>query len=78
MKICLLLCFCSIKLLCSAQQKRLIESEFFNPAFDPVASMVNNRLRLVVSEEVLVRSIVVNESVQTTSDEPLLSIVRLK
>ena len=60
MKICLLLCFCSIKLLCSAQQEPLIESEFFNPAFDPVASMVNNRLRLVVSEEVLVRSIVVN------------------
>lgn len=29
---------------------------FFDPLRDPVAAMVNNRLRLVVSEEVLVRS----------------------
>jgi len=60
MKICLLLCFCTFTRLCFAQQETSIEDGFFNPALDPVASMVNNRLRLVVSEEVLVRSVVVN------------------
>lgn len=33
---------------------------FFDPLRDPVAAMVNNRLRLVVSEEVLVRSVSAN------------------
>lgn len=40
-------------------QSPLPETEFFDPDRDPVASMVHERLRLVISEAVLIRSVVV-------------------
>ncbi len=38
-------------------QQNSLEDGFFDPVRDPIASKVNGRLRLMVSEEVLVRSI---------------------
>ena len=53
----LLFCLCLLTQFCPAQTPSPVEEGFFDPARDPVATMANNRLRLVVSEEVLVRSV---------------------
>ncbi len=58
MKATLLLCF--LAQICLAQQTAPPPDDgFFDPLRDPVASVVNGRLRLVVSEEVLLRSVVI-------------------
>ena len=60
MKTILTLVCCGLALLCPAQPAAPPSSDgFFDPMRDPVAGMVNGRLRLVVSEEVLVRSVVI-------------------
>lgn len=59
MKTQLLLCFCLLAQCCLAQSTDGLDDGYFDPERDPIASMVNGRLRLVVSEEVLVRSVVV-------------------
>lgn len=59
MKTKLLCCFCFLVQICLAQLATPLDDGFFDPYRDPIASMVNGRLRLVVSEEVLVRSVVV-------------------
>jgi len=53
----LLLVFAQIGL---GQQLASEEDGFFDPARDPIANMVNERMRLVVSEEVLLRSVATN------------------
>jgi len=42
------------------QQPALQEDEFFDPARDPIAILVNDRMRLLVSEEVLLRAVATN------------------
>ncbi len=42
-----------------AQSPTLSNDGFFDPDRDPIASRINGRLRLVVSEDVLVRSVVI-------------------
>jgi hypothetical protein len=59
MKTILLCCFCFLTQICLGQLAMPLEDAFFDPVRDPIASMINGRLRLVVSEEVLVRSVVV-------------------
>ncbi len=59
MKTSLLFCLCLLAQICLGQTAPSNEDGFFDPDRDPIASMVNGRLRLVVSEEVLVRSVVV-------------------
>ncbi len=41
---------------CPAQNQNA-QSDYFDPALDPIATMVNGRLRLIVSEEVLLRAV---------------------
>jgi len=57
MKIHFLLCFGLWAQLCFAQAAKSPEDGFFDPASDPVASMDRGRLRPIVGEEVLVRSL---------------------
>jgi len=57
MKTTALFIFCLFAQLCYAQQTSA-DDGFFDPMRDPVAFMSDGRLRLVVSEEVLVRSVV--------------------
>lgn len=59
MKHHLLFCLCLIAQICLGQTTTANDDGFFDPNRDPIASMINGRLRLVVSEEVLVRSVVV-------------------
>ncbi|HLP92998.1 MAG TPA: hypothetical protein VK168_03135 [Saprospiraceae bacterium] len=54
----ILICFI-LKLACTFTHAQSPDG-FFDPLRDPVAALVNNRLRLVVSEEVLVRSVSAN------------------
>jgi len=58
MKTLAMFVMCFFARLCFAQQATP-DGGFFDPVRDPVASMMNGRLRLVVSEEVLVRSVAV-------------------
>ncbi|MBX2893484.1 MAG: hypothetical protein KF734_21400 [Saprospiraceae bacterium] len=44
---------------CLAQQPTSSDDDFFDPQVDPIASTIEGRLRLAVSEDVLVRSVVV-------------------
>ncbi len=57
MKTLLLCCLGLWTRLCIAQPATLHDDGFFDPARDPVANMVNGRVRRVINEEVLVRAI---------------------
>ena len=59
MKTPFIFCLCFCVQICLAQQANTPDDGFFDPNRDPIATMVNERLRLVVSEEVLVRSVVI-------------------
>jgi hypothetical protein len=56
MKFFLLIAFCFVANLSKAQPDGSLSDGWFDPDRDPIARSVNGRLRLVVSEEVLVRS----------------------
>ena len=60
MKTTLLFLLLIIAQIALGQQPLLPEDGYFDPARDPIASMVNDRMRLVVSEEVLLRSVATN------------------
>ena len=60
MKTTLLFLLLVITQIALGQQPLLLEDGYFDPARDPIASMVNDRMRLVVSEEVLLRSVSTN------------------
>lgn len=55
----ILLLLCWMPGIGGAQQSAAPDDGFFDPMRDPVAGIVNNRLRLLVSEEVLVRSVII-------------------
>ncbi len=57
MRTILSFCLCIFSCQCFAQQLAAPEDEYFDPLRDPVVGLVNGRLRCVVSEEVLVRSV---------------------
>ena len=59
MKTPFIFCLCFCVQICLAQQVNTPDDGFFDPNRDPIASMVDERMRLVVSEEVLVRSVVI-------------------
>ncbi|MFN0216695.1 MAG: hypothetical protein ACKVT2_20745 [Saprospiraceae bacterium] len=60
MKTMLLACVCLWARFCLAQQAPLSANDFFDPQNNPVATLTNGRLRCVVSEDILVRSVSAN------------------
>lgn len=42
---------------CEAQETDMNEGDYFDPLLNPVAKIINQRVRLVVSEDVLLRSV---------------------
>jgi hypothetical protein len=59
MKTAFLLCLYLWAHGCLAQQDSTETDGFFDPKRDPIASIINGQLRLVVSEDVLVRSVAI-------------------
>jgi hypothetical protein len=57
MKTKVLLCLLLLTQLARGQESRPMEDGFFDPTRDPIANLINNRIRLLVCEEVLLRSV---------------------